>query len=239
MPNRKANPPIDNEIKDSLTKNSDYLFNTRKIPQSTIDLFEAGGFLDSEHIIHRRAMIPMHNIDGELIGFFGRSIYPRNKDTGGFYPADYDPGDVGPLYGKWRMYPHEYNRHRDLYNLNRAKGYIKQTGVCVAVEGVFDAWRLWDEGVKNVVSVFGIALTSHHMELLASVGCKKIKLMLDGDRPGFLSAKKIIRMYKDHPIEIKFIPVPDGVDPNDMTRKDLYSLRKLSRAARRLNEKYR
>jgi len=48
--------------------------------------------------------------------------------------------------------------------------------------------------------------------------------MFDGDRSGYLSAKKFQKQYRKK-LDVSVVPVPDGIDPNDMSYKEIQKLR--------------
>ena len=215
------------EIMGELKYKPEYLLD-RGFSQETIDHFGAGFYIPSKFVIHQRSVFPVHNVEGGLVGFLGRSVHPRNKWTGGFYPKDFKPQKgLGQWYGKWRSYPQTImGRGRinsDLYNLNRVSKKIQDTGTCILVEGAMDVWNLWQNGIDAVAAV-GIKVTRNNIDKLLKAGCKKLKVMFDGDRPGLKGAKSIKKKYGNL-MDIEIIRIPDGKDPGDMSKSQIDEIR--------------
>ena len=103
---------------------------------------------------YQRLMFPLHNEDGELIGFNGRTLKEKS--------------DTDQIYVKYLLSPEslEFSKSKTLYNLHRAKDYIKEKDQVYIVEGVMDCMTLWQLGKKNVVCTLGTALTKEHIQLL-------------------------------------------------------------------------
>ena len=205
-------------------------FMERGFSKKTIDEFGGGFYLPSDWVVHQRSLIPIHDRNNDLVGFLGRSIHPRDKWTGGFFPKKFRPEKgTGQWFTKWRSYPQRIlggSLRADLYNINRASRHIGESGSCVIVEGALDCWRVWETGVKNVVAAIGIRLSKDNARLLQDVGCKRLNIMLDGDAPGLRGAKAMSSKYESYFDEIKIIRIPDGKDPADLTKKQLRKIKR-------------
>ena len=103
---------------------------------------------------YQRLMFPLHNEYGELIGFNGRTLKEKTEND--------------QVYIKYLLSPEslEFSKSKTLYNLHRAKDYIKEKDQVYIVEGVMDCMTLWELGKKNVVCTLGTALTKEHIQLL-------------------------------------------------------------------------
>jgi DNA primase len=147
--------PLDFEL--LLESNHPYL-DQRKILSSTREYFGIG--YCSQGIMKDRIAIPIHNENGELVAYAGRSIAPSQD--------------------KYR-FPRGFLKSAALYNLHRAL-QVSVRGLIV-VEGFFDVFRLDQAGFSNVVAIMGSSLSEKQEKLLAQHTCKVI-LMFDGDQAG-------------------------------------------------------
>ena len=86
-----------------------------------------------------------------------------------------------------------------------------------------DVWNLWQNGI-DAVGAIGVGLTKENMDLLLKVGCKKLKILFDGDRPGLKGARSIAKKYGNI-VDVEIIRIPDGKDPGDMSKSQIEELR--------------
>jgi len=170
-------------------------------------------------------MVPLHNIKGELIGFNGRSIHPRNEWTGGFYPEGFEPesDEVASWFQKWRAYPHSFERRYNLYNIHKAKSEIQRTRTAVLVEGLPDSWGMWSHGVRNVAGIYGVFLTPPQIKTLKGIGCRNIIMALDGDASGWSASRRIVKTHRNK-FNFKIVNLPEGKDPGDLTVEEFKSI---------------
>ena len=222
---KKENPPITNGVIADLEYDPSY-FLDRGFSQKTIDDFDLGLYLPSDYIIHQRMMCPLYNIKGDLIGFNGRSIHPRNEWTGGFYPKDFKPenDEVASWFQKWRAYPHTFERRYNLYGINKSSAEIKKTKTAILVEGLPDTWGMWGHGVRNVVGLYGVFFTGPQKEMLKSIGCKNIVMALDGDASGWSASRRISKTNR-RDFNFKIVNLPTGKDPGDLTSEEFNSIK--------------
>lgn len=171
---------------------------------------------------YQRLMFPLHNEDGELIGFNGRTLKEKS--------------DTDQIYIKYLLSPEslEFSKSKTLYNLHRAKDYIKEKDQVYIVEGVMDCMTLWQLGKKNVVCTLGTALTKEHIQLLKKYTNNYI-ICYDNDKAGFsasvrngkLIAQTIRDMLNENELKswkatekILFTKLPSDYDPNDLFLKN-------------------
>lgn len=165
---------------------------------------------------YQRIMFPIHDEQGNLIGFNGRTLKEKQ------------PNEIA--YTKYLLSPESlaFSKTKTLYNLHRAKEEIQKQGFVYLVEGVLDCLSYYAVGKKNVVSTLGTALTKEHIELLSQY-TTSIVIGNDNDFPGFKasieSARKIATFHREHLNEealktyratdsIRFVKLPKGHDPN-------------------------
>lgn len=117
-------------------------------------------------VFQDRVMFPIHDIDGNVVGFTGR-IY-KNSDQ-----AKYINSKESVIFKKGNI----------LFNYHRAKQEIKRKKEIIIVEGNMDAIRLHSNGIQNVVALMGTSLTNDQVNIIKSLRAKVI-LMLDNDEAG-------------------------------------------------------
>jgi len=218
----RKNESIDESKLDNLKKDFSSI-QDRGFSEELISEFEAGLCL-SELIIHQRIMLPIRNIEGSLIGFTGRSIHSKNEVTGGYYPSTFKPKqNTAHFFSKWRNYPKKLNKSIELYNIHKAKPYIKETNSCFVVEGPFDLWRMWSFGFKNCVASLGTGLTEVQAKTIADQGCMDLYVMYDSDDAGARASENIKSRFSNN-FNVYIINMPRGKDPADLTKDELYSI---------------
>lgn len=132
-------------------------------------LNEAGNFS-----LVNRIIIPKYDINGEVISLCGRSLdknislkYLRLENNSTYR-------DECP----------ELDSSKYLYNFDRARKYILAQSEVIIVEGYFDAIRLWEKGIYNVVALETTSMTKNQEKQLESLGPIKITCFLDADDSG-------------------------------------------------------
>lgn len=132
-------------------------------------LNEAGNFS-----LVNRIIIPKYDINGEVISLCGRSLdknislkYLRLENNSTYR-------DECP----------ELDSSKYLYNFDRARKYILAQSEVIIVEGYFDAIRLWEKGIYNVVALETTSMTKNQEKQLESLGSIKITCFLDADDSG-------------------------------------------------------
>lgn len=186
----------------------DRLSNNLRSRFSINDLLGAGLVIKSERgpgVYDRfrdRLMFPITDIQGRVVGFGGRVL---NKDA---KEAKYINSPQTTV----------YNKSLVLYNLDRAKNFIKEQGYAVLVEGYMDVIGVWQVGVKNVVATSGTALTVDQIKLLKRY-TNEIRLAFDADLAGRSAAERGIDLALAADMEVKIITIPQGKDPDECAKK--------------------
>jgi len=190
---------------------------SRGFTEKVCEFFEAGVSLNGK-TYHHRLMIPIRNINGDLVGITGRSIFEKNK-LGWYFPEKYTIDETyRKLYAKWRHYPKGFNKSIEIYNINNAADEIKSSGFAVVVEGPFDCWRMHMYGIKNVVGIMGSSMSNRQADLLHSVGAVKLGLMLDSDEAGTKAASKIKSLFNSRFSISKILT--DNKDPDMLSLEE-------------------
>jgi DNA primase len=166
------NPPLKFALK-SLDPEHPYL-KDRGFSPDTIATFRVG-YCTGKGIMAGRIAIPIHNEQGELVAYAGRW-----------------PGEPPEEEGKYKL-PTGFHKSYVVYNLHRAKELAKEKGLIV-VEGFFDAMRLHEAGVRNVVALMGSSLSDVQERLIVeSVGPGgKVALMFDEDEAGWKGREEVL-----------------------------------------------
>jgi DNA primase len=160
-----------------------------------------GGFYDR---FRDRIMFPIHDYRGRLIGFGGRIL-----DQG---EPKYLNSPETPLFQKGH----------ELYGLYQALKTNRKLDRIMIVEGYMDVIALFQHDITYAVATLGTATTSHHLQRLFRY-TSELVFCFDGDEAGKTAAwralQTIFPMMHDH-LQIRFLFLPDGEDPDSLVRKE-------------------
>ncbi len=149
-----------------------------------------------------RLMFPIHDVQGDAIAFGGRALKKGEQ----------------PKY--LNSAEHElYHKGSVLYNLNRAKSFVKDEDLAVFVEGYFDVMASWQAGVKNVVATSGTALTEEQFKLIKRF-TKRVALAFDSDSAGQEALLRAVLTAQPLGMELYVIQIPEGKDAADAVKQD-------------------
>ncbi|MFT8849961.1 MAG: DNA primase [Leuconostoc pseudomesenteroides] len=150
-----------------------------------------------------RIVWPIKTERGQVVGFSGRAL---DKDNS----IKYMNSPESPFFTKGRI----------LYNFDRAKNIIRQTGTAMIFEGFMDVISADMADQKVGVATMGTALTSDHVHQLAKVA-KRILLVYDGDDAGQTAARRSIELITNNAksLEIGVVHLPDNLDPDEVRIK--------------------
>ena len=137
----------------------------------SLDIIERLGLVNQNNdyvndVFQRRIMFPIHDLDGNVVGFTGRIYEDTNQ-------AKYINSKESNIFKKGQI----------LFNYHRAKQEIKRKKEVILVEGNMDAIRMYTSGIKNVVALMGTSLTNEQVEIIKGLRAKII-LMFDNDSAG-------------------------------------------------------
>jgi len=155
-------------------------------------------------------MFPITDVQGRVVGFGGRILDTQNSQAS---PMDKQAKYINSPQGAI------YNKSLIVYNLDRAKQYIKEAGFVVLVEGYMDVIGSWQAGVKNVAATSGTALTVEQIKLLKRY-TNDIRLAFDADLAGKSASERGIDLALQAELEVKIISLPFGKDPDECAKKD-------------------
>ena len=160
------------------------------------------GFYDR---FRHRVIVPIHDRQGRVIGFGGRSLdgsepkYLNSPETEVF----------------------EKGKH--LFGLDKASNAIRKDDRAVVVEGYFDVIALHAAGITNAVASLGTALSSQQITQLCRVSdSKRIVLNFDADGAGVRAANRAIgeveQLALQGQLELRVLHLPTGKDPDEFLK---------------------
>ena len=169
-----------------------------------------------------RIMFPIFNLQGQVIGFGGRTTEDIKTIIGKDSPSAQHPES------KYMNTPNTlvYNKSRILYGINEAKTMAREKDNCILVEGYTDVILSSQEGLKNIVSTSGTALTLYQLKILSRY-TKNLTLGFDMDIAGEAATKKGIDIAQLQGFNIKIVSLPEGKDPADIISENPGAWKKL------------
>ena len=187
------------EIGLSISKYSltDFLLNKYDL-NSLIDLGLTN--TDSKDVFYDRIMIPIHDLNGNPIGFGGR-IY-QTKDSGKYINTK-----ATKLFDKSNI----------LYNYHRAHTKLEKNKSIIIMEGYFDVIRASTVGINNCVAPMGTALTKNHIQILKKI-TNSVVLCFDGDEAGLMATDRAIPLLQEANMDIKIVRLEEK-DPDEFIIK--------------------
>lgn len=145
-----------------------------------------------------RLMFPIFDYLGRICGFGGRAL---KKDQ----MPKYLNSPENPI----------YNKSRILYGLYHAKQHVKELDQMILVEGYFDVILPYQEGVKNLAAVSGIALTDYQATLIKRL-TPNVVTCFDLDEAGFDATRRAYLTLQQEDIVMKTVSGFEGKDPADL-----------------------
>lgn len=183
----------------------------RGIKGSTYEIF---GAFTTETLrgMEGRLVFPIKDIQGNIIAFQGRYMY-----------SDLDP--------KYKFYP----EHTTVQFHPIIPKPINNS--IIIVEGIFDMINLWDKGLHNAVTTFGInlgavknrtkkAAVADKFNVFKLQGIETVWVMYDGDERGKIASEGLkdnLKMSRKYFVDT--IDLEDGMDPGEFTTSDVNNLK--------------
>ncbi|MDA9812142.1 DNA primase, partial [Flavobacteriaceae bacterium] len=156
------------------------------------------GFVDR---FRGRVIFPIRSMAGRVQGFGGRILSATAKT------AKYLNSPESDVYHKSMV----------LYGMYEAKKAIAKEDVCYLVEGYTDVIQMYQQGVENVVSSSGTALTSEQIRLIRRL-TSNIVVLFDGDAAGLRAAIRGIDLILEQGMNVKVCTFPVGEDPDSFAK---------------------
>jgi len=149
-----------------------------------------------------RLIIPLRDAQGQIIAFTGRKL-PQTPADDPAFESKYVNSPETLIFKKGRM----------LFNFDRARTAVEKQGFFLMVEGQLDALRVSTSGYGAVVAPQGTAITPEQLNLLKRYETR-LRVFLDGDRAGQAAALRVLPMALKEEIDISFLKLSPGVDPD-------------------------
>lgn len=143
-----------------------------------------------------RLIFPIKDALGRFCGFGGRTF--KEHDT---RPKYYNSRE-NEFFIKGSL----------LFNLDKAKKSIQETGNIFLVEGYTDCMAMTQQGYHNTVATLGTACTVEHLKQLARYA-EHIFVVYDGDNAGISAVLRLTELCWQVNLELKVIILPAGEDP--------------------------
>ena len=195
----------------------EYLLGKGYTPEELIDSGvvaknDRGRLFDSQG---GRLIFPIINAFDEVVGFGGRvlqkSDYAKYKNT------------------KETLL---FDKSKTLYNINLLKKLKREQAISnvIIVEGYMDTISLYQAGFKNVVASMGTSLTKDQARLVKRYS-ENVLISYDGDFAGQSADLRGIEILKSEGLNVRVVPMPDGLDPDDVAKQGQEAYQKCLDAA--------
>lgn len=154
------------------------------------------------HKFEKRLVIPLVNESNIIVGFAGRareeSLSPK-----------YINSSTSEIFSKKDF----------LYGLDLAKRSLLEKGEVIVVEGYFATLLNHQRGFNNTVACCGSSIINKQAELLSRY-TSRVRICLDGDEPGIAGTLKSIGACIASDLDVSIIPLPKGLDVNNVYERD-------------------
>ena len=145
-----------------------------------------------------RAMIPIRDADGTIIGFGGRAL----------------SADVKPKYKNTKE-TIVFDKSTTLFALDRAKK--SDSPFFILCEGYMDVIAMHRYGFTNTVASLGTALTPEQADIMKMYK-DEVVVMYDSDGPGMTAARRAYWLLRDAGLKPMYAHVPKAKDPDELLR---------------------
>jgi len=197
------------KLLDNLIKDYSY-FESRGISVATQEFFQMG--FASTHQMAGRMILPIFNKEKtQIIGFSGRLVKYTDWHKENKIPK-WKHLNKSSLF-LWPYYPEE----------------IIKAGSVILVESPGDVLYLWERGIKNVICLFGVVVSSKVLAYIISLGIRKIFISLnnelDGPNKGVGNKNaekiknKLLNYFNDESVVIALPPLKDFNEIHSVNEK--------------------
>ncbi|MFB0506978.1 MAG: DNA primase [Thermodesulfobacteriota bacterium] len=153
---------------------------------------KTGGWYDH---FRGRIIFPIFDLTGNVLGFGGRTLDENSP--------------------KYLNSPESalYHKGQSLYGLHVAKGFIREKGLALIVEGYLDLLTLHQFGYKHSVATLGTAMTESHIRLLRRFSSHFITIF-DSDESGVAATIRALPLFLEEEISCTVVRLPGKHDPD-------------------------
>lgn len=150
-----------------------------------------------------RLIFPIINAFDEVIAFGGRRLEKTD-------------------FGKYKNTKETtlFNKSKTLYNINLLKKLKREQPIkeVIIVEGYMDTISLHQAGFKNVVASMGTSLTKEQAKLIKRY-TDSVLISYDGDFAGQKADLRGLEILDAEHLQVKVVPMPEGLDPDDVAKQ--------------------
>jgi DNA primase len=203
-----VNTPLDFKLK-GLDVAHPYL-TSRGFTEETIKRFGLG--YCSRGLLANRISIPLHDLDGNLLGYAGRVVDDETI-------SEDNPKYRFPGRRERKGVTHEFKKSLLVYNANRITRPVDNL---VVVEGFAGVWWLTQSAIPEVVAVMGSSCSEEQGRIIVSLVSPKggVWIFTDGDAAGERCAQDIFRHVA--PIcSVRWAYLEDFEQPTDFRPEEL------------------
>lgn len=165
--------------------------------------------LDTYAVFDNRLMIPIHDENGNPVGFTARRLN-EDKDV-----AKYINTSETKIYHKGHL----------IFNYHRAKEFAKKNKQCILVEGAMDVIAFEKADIHESIACLGTACTKEQITLLKRLNVPLV-VCYDGDRAGKAATYKFGKLAVDYGLNFSIVKNTTGKDPdeifNELGKDELY-----------------
>ncbi len=185
-----------------------YLRELRDIPKEVLG---ALGLVSQsgKEFFSDRLIIPIFNHSGKVVAFAGRTL----RESGS---PKYINSPESNLFKKGSL----------LYGFYQSREEVLKSRQVIVVEGYFDVISLHKVGVKRAVAPMGTSLTENHVKFIKRY-CNRPLLLFDGDGAGRKATVRSAGLFLKFGCEPLVVQLPEGEDPDSLSRRDPQLLEKL------------
>lgn len=191
-------------------------------PSSWNYLFDTIGHDDKKKLLDAGLVIKKNDSDSYYDRFRDRILFPIMDYRGrfvGFGGRILDKGEP-----KYLNSPETalFQKGHELYGLYQALKINKHLDRIIIVEGYMDVIALFQHDITYAVATLGTATTTHHLQRLFRY-TRELIFCFDGDQAGRGAAWRALEVLfpiMQDDIQIRFLFLPDGEDPDSLVRKE-------------------
>jgi DNA primase len=204
---------IDSEtIRRFIQKRTNFMID-RGFNDDTLNDFEIGHCFQWKGLEEERVTFPVFWKD-RYVGLQGRCIFGSGKSKD-------NSSDSWPRDKKYDNMA-DFIKTRYLYNYYRAVKYASLTGRIIITEGITDTMMLHQIGFRDVVSVFGSAISEDQIKYLCH-GVWNVYVFFDNDKAGCEGFERFIAECKSL-FNIFRITPPEGYDACNLDANHNYEI---------------
>lgn len=203
-----VNQPLDFALKDLDAEHP--WFSDCGMSAETVRYFGLG--YCSRGLLADRIAIPLHDAQGRLIGYAGRTM----DET---WMSDENPLYLFPSKREREGRVLDFQKAAFLYNGHRIKAPCDDL---VVVSAFHSAWWLHQCGFSSVVALMGHECTPEQSRLLASLVTPsgRLWLMPDGGKEGECVADQMLHELSPHRF-VRWVKLEEGIEPIDLDSERL------------------